>query len=209
MRPAQVVDFTELYGENCAGCHGADGTLGAARPLNDPLYLQVVGAEKLRQISADGVANSLMPGFGPAAGGSLTDQQIDIVVQGMISRWGGGASPAAGAPAYASSAPGNPQRGAGVYATACAGCHGSGGRGGSKGGPIVDGSYLALVSDQALRSAVVFGRPDLGMPDWRGTDGGRPLSEQDIADLVAWMTARRIPFPGQPYPVQPASGQSG
>jgi cytochrome c553 len=105
-------------------------------------------------------------------------------------------------PAYASSVPGN-RSGAGVYATACAGCHGSGG-GGRR--TIVDARTGAVM----IRcSAVVFGRPDLGMPDWRGTDGGRPLSEQDIADLVAWMTARRIPFPGQPYPVQPASGQSG
>ena len=31
LRPSQVTDFATLYGENCAGCHGADGTLGAAR----------------------------------------------------------------------------------------------------------------------------------------------------------------------------------
>src|SRR5262249_20684787 len=37
--PSQVTDFRQLYGQNCAGCHGADGKLGGARPLNDPLYL--------------------------------------------------------------------------------------------------------------------------------------------------------------------------
>ncbi len=31
VRPSQVTDFATLYGENCAGCHGADGTPGAAR----------------------------------------------------------------------------------------------------------------------------------------------------------------------------------
>ena len=34
-------------------------------------------------------------------------------------------------------------------------------------GSIVDPSYLALVSDQSLRSTIIAGRPDLGMPDWR------------------------------------------
>src|SRR6185295_15369486 len=34
----EVTDFSRLYAANCAGCHGADGRLGAARPLNDPLY---------------------------------------------------------------------------------------------------------------------------------------------------------------------------
>jgi mono/diheme cytochrome c family protein len=37
--PADVSDFNQLYQENCAGCHGADGRRGAARSLNDSLYL--------------------------------------------------------------------------------------------------------------------------------------------------------------------------
>src|SRR3989442_1239519 len=39
----EVTDFSRLYAQNCSGCHGADGRLGAARPLNDPLYLALVG----------------------------------------------------------------------------------------------------------------------------------------------------------------------
>lgn len=199
LRPAQVVDFATLYNENCAGCHGADGTLGAARPLNDAVYLAAAGAGRLRDVTAAGVSGSLMPGFAAAAGGMLTDEQIDIVVNGMLSRWGGAGAPnAAGMPAYAASAPGDAQRGAAAYATYCASCHGADGKGGAKGGSVVDGSYLALVSDQALRSTVLFGRTDLGMPDWR-RDGGRPMGDQDVADVVAWMVAQRPQFPGQPY----------
>ena len=37
--PAQVTAFGALYRQYCAGCHGTDGRLGAARPLNDALYL--------------------------------------------------------------------------------------------------------------------------------------------------------------------------
>jgi mono/diheme cytochrome c family protein len=195
-----VVDFDQLYGENCSGCHGANGTLAAARPLNDPVYLALSGSDRLRAVTADGVPNSLMPGFSTAAGGTLTDQQISIVVGGMLSRWGSGRELAGVTlPAYAASAPGDAQRGAAAFATYCAGCHGADGRGGKQAGSVVDGSYLALVSDQALRSAVVCGRVDLGMPDWRSQSPGHPMSEADIADVVAWLVARRPAFPGQPY----------
>ena len=58
-------------------------------------------------------------------------------------------------------------RGAGAYATFCAGCHGPEGKGTAKGSSIVDDSFLALVSDQNLRTTIIAGRPDLGHPDWR------------------------------------------
>lgn len=190
LRPAQVVDFDQLYGDNCAGCHGAEGKLGAARPLNDPVYLALAGATRLEQATAAGVPGSLMPGFGAVAGGPLTDQQIDIVVNGMVKRWGAG-NPLQGvsAPSYAASAPGDAQRGAVAYVAYCADCHGADGTGGPKGGSVVDAAYLGLVSDQALRTAVICGRPDLGMPDWRGD--GRPMSDQDVGDVVAWLVAQR------------------
>jgi hypothetical protein len=56
---------------------------------------------------------------------------------------------------------------------------------------VVDPAYLALVSDQALRSAVIAGRPDLGMPDYRTAAPERPMSAQEIADVVAWLAAQR------------------
>jgi len=200
LRPAQVVSFAQLYGENCAGCHGADGTRGAARPLNDPVYLALAGVDRLQWVTTYGVPDSLMPGFGPPAGGTLTKEQIDIIVREMQARWGGNPPlDAANLPPYAAGAPGDAARGKAAYAAFCAGCHGADGGGGPKGGSIVDGSYLGLVSDQALRTAVICGRPDLGMPDWRGGAGRGAMSEQDIADVVAWMIAQRPQFPGQPY----------
>jgi mono/diheme cytochrome c family protein len=84
-----------------------------------------------------------------------------------------------------------------VFATYCASCHGAGGRGG-RASSIVDGSYLALVSDQGLRTTVIAGRPELGAPDWRGNVPGRPMTPQEITDVVAWLSAQRLPFPGKP-----------
>jgi len=73
----------------------------------------------------------------------------------------------------------------------------------------VDGSYLALVSDQQLRTIVIAGWPELGSPDWRGDVEGRPMSAQDISDVVAWLSSQRPKFPGQPYPVASTSPANG
>jgi len=200
--PAEVTAFDALYGRNCAGCHGTDGRLGAARPLNDPVYLALVPADRLRTIIRDGVPSSSMPAFGTAAGGELTDAQVEALAQGMLARWGrpetvqGVTLPPYGAAAGASD-PGAQQRGAAVYVRACARCHGPDGRGGPKGGPIVDPAYLALVSDQSLRSTVIAGRADLGHPDWREYTPGHPLTLEDISDIVAWLAAHRQPVPGR------------
>jgi len=73
----------------------------------------------------------------------------------------------------------------------------------------VDGSYLALVSDQQLRTIVIAGRPELGAPDWRADVEGSPMSAQEISDVVAWLSSQRSKFPGQPYPISsmnPAQG---
>ena len=199
VRPSSVTDFATLYGENCAGCHGDERAPGAAVSLRDPVYLALVDQATLHRVTSVGVAGTAMPGFARSAGGALTDEQIDVIVRGL----GGpperlvalGASPP---PPYAAP-PGDADRGRKVYATFCASCHGPTGEGGAHGGSVVDGSYLALVSDQGLRSAVLFGRPALGMPNWLGGGKGPAMSAQDVADVVAWMIGKRVALPGRPY----------
>ena len=191
--PAQVRAFDDLYGQNCAGCHGADGRLGAARPLNDPLYLALIDDASLRQIIAAGVPGTAMPGFAKRSGGFLTDEQVDALMREMRWRWGRPEQfKALALPTYAA-APGDIARGREAYAVFCASCHGADGRGTPKGGSVIDRAYLSLVSDQALRSAVIAGRPDLGMPDFRTVVPSRPMSSQEISDVVAWMAAGRRP----------------
>jgi cytochrome c oxidase cbb3-type subunit 3 len=103
-------------------------------------------------------------------------------------------------PPYASSTPGDVSRGSVAYAEFCSSCHGAGGRGGQKASSIVDGSLLALLNDQELRTIVIVGRSELGAPDWRGNVPGKPMSPQDVSDVVAWLASQRAKFPGQPYP---------
>lgn len=200
--PTEVTAFDALYRTNCAGCHGADGRLGAARPLNDPVYLALAPADRLRTIIRGGVPGTSMPAFGTDAGGELTDAQVDAVAKGMVGRWGrpeavrGLTLPPYDAPPGAPG-PGARDRGAAVYAGACAWCHGPDGRGGPKAGSIVDPAYLALVSDQSLRTTVIAGRADLGQPDWRDDVPGHPLTPEEVTDVVTWLAAHRQPVPGR------------
>jgi cytochrome c oxidase cbb3-type subunit 3 len=198
--PNAVLDFNLLYSSNCAGCHGQEGRGGAAIAVGDPVYLALVDDTAMRNVVVKGVPRTAMPAFAESAGGMLTDGQIDVIVRGMRSRWSRpGILDGANPPSYAAKSTGDAQRGEHVYAIFCRACHGPGGRGGPKGSAITNGSFLALVSDQALRTVVIAGRPELGAPDWRGNLPGEPMSEQDVTDVVAWLTSQRVQFPGQPF----------
>ena len=199
--PGEISDFTTLYEQNCSGCHGPGGKGGAAIALADPVYLAIADDAILRHAATNGIRGTSMPAFAQSAGGMLTAKQIDVIVSGIRERWSKtGEFRGADPPPYSSSTPGDSVRGSEVYATYCSSCHGAGGRGGQKASSIVEGSFLALVSDQELRTMVIAGRPELGAPDWRGNIPGSPMSAQDVSDVVAWLASQRPTFPGQPFP---------
>src|SRR6516225_8416432 len=181
IRPDGLLDFNTLFQQNCSACHGPDGKGGAAMGLNDPVYLAIADDDTIRRIASKGVNGTPMTPFAQSAGGMLTEKQIDVLVHG-IRAW---ARPnqfvGASLPPYETESPGDAQRGA-------------------QGSSIVNGSFLALVSNQQLRTIVIAGRPDLGAPDWRGNVPGRTMKAQEISDVVAWLAAQRPQFPGQPYP---------
>jgi mono/diheme cytochrome c family protein len=190
--PSQVTDFPLLYSQNCAGCHGPDGQGGLAVGLGDPVYLAIAGDADIRRVTAEGVQGTAMPAFAQQAGGLLTDAQIDIIVSGIRARWAkpgilGQAKP----PAYATQTQGDPKHGETVFIAYCSSCHGVTGRGGGRAGSIVDGSYLSLVSNQHLRTIAIVGLPAIGAPDWRGDVPGKPLADDDVTDVVAWLAAQR------------------
>jgi cytochrome c oxidase cbb3-type subunit 3 len=207
--PDQIVDFSVLYGQNCAGCHGVEGSGGAAVGLANPVFLAIADDSVIRRTASNGVPGTPMPAFAQSAGGMLTDKQIDALVRGIRSWARPNALRDTTPPPYAAQTSGDPRRGADAYRTYCSSCHGADGRGSSKASSIVDGSYLALTSDQQLRTIVIAGRPELGAPDWRGDVEGRPMSPQEVSDVVAWLSSQRPKFPGQPYATastNPANG---
>ncbi len=185
------MDFADLYHENCLACHSNGQTLGASISMNNPLYLAVIPKETLRKIVAEGIPRTSMPGYASTVGGLLTDDQINVIVEGIY-HWAKGHEVSIdNLPPY-SAALGDTERGEAVFAQACANCHGSDGAGvQGKAGSVVDSTFLSLVSDQYLRTIVIIGRPDLGMPGFRDYVPGKPMSAEEISDVVAWLASRR------------------
>src|SRR5271157_4450666 len=197
-RPDSILDPVVLYSQNCAGCHGAEGRKGPAMDLSDPVYLAIVDDDTLRSTISKGRPGTAMSAFAQKEGGMLTDEQVNAIIHGIRERWGKpDALAGVSAPSYAANEPGNPQQGEAVYTTFCASCHGTGIKGGPKAGSVTNGAYLSLISDQGLRTIVITGRPDFGAPDWRDNVPGRPMTDPQISDVVAWLVAQRPKQPTQ------------
>jgi cytochrome c oxidase cbb3-type subunit 3/ubiquinol-cytochrome c reductase cytochrome c subunit len=228
----QVLKFGVLYRQNCAGCHGVDGKLGPAPPLNDPLFRAIVPEEELKDILTKGRKKTLMPAFANENGGVLTAAQIQVLENeikgiryriiereeaglakievvpdagGISPTWGMPERPPKRVPSYEPSASsrgdstGNKERGALVFARACAVCHGNHGQGIEQESGTVrtinDPVFLALISDQALRRYAITGRPDRRMPGYAQARPGNPhfvpLTDQEVTDLVALLASWR------------------
>jgi mono/diheme cytochrome c family protein len=238
----EVLAFDALFSRHCAGCHGKDGKLGPAPPLNDPLFRAIVPAtelvrvlnegRKVPRLSQSGPPETPMAAFAHANGGPLTPVQVQVLIheikgiryrlvdthaqgqermkvvaddQGTVPQWGVVGVAPASVPAYMlSKSLGNVERGAKIFATACASCHGANGKGvvqdDRRRNKINDPVFLALISDQALRRIIITGRPDLRMPDFTDEERwneARPLTSPEIDDLGAllssWRKGERTP----------------
>lgn len=190
-----VTDFKTLFSQNCQACHGLGSVPGAAVAMDNPIYLSVTPEATIRNAITNGVKNTLMPAFSDKLGGSLTDKQLDIVVKGILANKP--ATPAAGLPTY-SAAPGNAENGKALFAQSFA-----------KNLPpektYLNPSFLALVSDQYIRTLVIAGLPELGYPDYRNFIPGRALTDQEVSDVTAWIISNRQNEFGKPIAPQTAA----
>lgn len=179
-------DGAALFATNCAGCHGTREAPAAARSFDDPEYM--AGASDAFLVGVAGAGKGvLMPPFAASNGGPVADELIPLIVAHMRERWPAAAEPVAFATPYPGG--GDAARGKGAFAEACATCHADG----KPAGRVDTEWFLELASDQALWSATVFGRPELGMPGWRGPFGDRtkPLTAREAADVVAYLASLR------------------
>lgn len=206
--PAEVTDFQTLFSENCSGCHGPEGKNGPGRPLNDPLYLAIIPRDTLKSIIENGRPGTAMPAWARSQGGPLYPDQVDALVDGMEKNW---AKPVnlkgVAVPSYsAGSAAGDAAQGKKLFARNCFMCHGKGAPIGS----VTDAAVLALASDQYVRTSIIFGRPDFGMPSFEHLNLGRALSDQDVTDLVAYVSSFRSPTSAlSRHVVENGTGESG
>jgi mono/diheme cytochrome c family protein len=216
----KVLDFAVLFAQNCSGCHGADGKLGPAPPLNDPLFLAIVPDGELLLVIGEGRPGTPMPAFAREQGGPLTDAQVNALAEGIKTRWGKPAEPSKDqVPPYRARGTGSAERGKKVFQRACAVCHGEKGEGIEKEGRIHrrinDPAFLALISDQALRRLAITGRPDLNMPSYADPrpagEKFTPLTSTEVTDLVALLSSWAPERPGrgkgkERKPAGPAKG---
>lgn len=211
--PEQVTNFHELFARHCAGCHGADGTKGPGPRLHDALYLAVADRDSIYNAIKYGRPGTPMPPFGKDEAGPLTDQQVAAIVDGMERNW---AQPqklkGAALPVYSveKAPPGDIAHGQIAYQRNCMMCHGFGKFKGMA-GPIAEPRYLALVSDQNLRTTMIVGRMDWGMPDWSHRIPRHAMSDQEMSDVTAWLASQRPKYAalarqaGRPAPHPPAT----
>jgi cytochrome c oxidase cbb3-type subunit 3/ubiquinol-cytochrome c reductase cytochrome c subunit len=140
-----------------------------------------------------------MTAFAVSAGGTLTNEQVAALVVGIRRNWGRASDPSAPTlPPYSEDeavargeSHGDVGRGRGAFVTYCSRCHGTEGRGGASAGSVIDPAFLALTSDQSLRTTTIVGRQNESIPGWREYVPGRPMTNQEISDIVAWISAQR------------------
>jgi len=136
-----------------------------------------------------------MAPYGRDLGGPLGGQEIAALVA-YFRHLGGIATPVA-APA---APPGDPARGAPLYAQHCQSCHGDGVTHGTA-VQLANPTLQALASDGYLRYAIVFGRPGTPMEAFSNRlDGGQ------VADVIAFLRSWGKPVvpPPEPPVVVPA-----
>lgn len=189
--------FDRVYFVHCLGCHGPEGRNGPARPLNDPMYLSLISNETFEHVVENG-HGALMPGFKKTPFGGLSSDEIATFTKSIKTFWGDSKKVEPDLPSYAQpSGAGDLRSGKATFALFCGSCHGDDGAGKEGGaGSVVNRFYLDLVSDQALRSTVIFGRTDLGCPTFLGPYPGQPegrrLTSAEIDDVTAWLVSNRV-----------------
>lgn len=215
---ASRIGFMNLYTENCSACHGHNGKLGAARPLNDPLYLSIMSKASFTKAVGHG-QGILMPAYLVSEGGPMTEAELDTFVDDVYTYWGTSDDKNSNSSTPSYEGPGSSAEDVGpggkAFATWCGACHGQDGKGlgdekpidgAVNGHSVVDEFYLRLISDQGIRSAVIFGHPEYGMPSYRGPFPGqkdKTLDEDSINEIVAWLLAQRVSVKTQAQEVNP------
>lgn len=181
----------EVYAQNCALCHGPDGegrvgaTLAKDWPSIRPDLIT-------RETIASGVDGSVMPAWSQDSGGPLSDKEIDAVVYFILSWQTAGApqiNPGNTATPRVAVSPvpgveGDPNHGGVLYDENCAVCHGPDGEG--RIGATLAKEWPSIRPDLTVKSSIDNGVAGSVMPAWSQANGG-PLTESDVADLVAFV----------------------
>ncbi len=176
-----------LYSQQCVSCHGTQGEGGVGPALNNRQLLKNTLDNVFFSVIRSGVPNTQMPAWSVDYGGPLTDEDIWDVVA-FIRAW----EPTAPEIELSVFAP-DPARGALLFSSTCAICHGENGAGTDRAPRLNDPQRLQALADDWYRATIRNGRPAKGMPTW-----GTVLSPNQIDDLVALIDDWRTGVAVQP-----------
>ncbi len=186
-----------VYAENCAACHGANGSGTMIAPAIDTVDLRATPQDELVQLVNDGVPGTLMAGWENI----LTADQIDSVVS-LLYRWPDLLQAGVEFPEVeVMSIPTSPElieAGNKLFNIACKSCHGVDGYGSPMAPALNNQIFLAETPDAAIYQITAGGVPGTLMPAW-----GNRLNDQDIQSLVAFLRSLE---PSAPPIVPPILG---
>ncbi|MCC7130441.1 MAG: hypothetical protein B6D39_01290 [Anaerolineae bacterium UTCFX2] len=177
---ARIERGGEIFQQQCASCHGSQGEGGVGPALNNRALLKITSDNAFFSVIRSGVPNTQMPAWGIEFGGPLTDEDVRDAV--AFIRNYEATAPEIAAAAFTP----DPVRGALLFDSTCAICHGPNGSGGDRAPRLNDPARLQKFPDEWYRGVIQHGRPARGMPTW-----GTVLSPNQISDLVALTAAWR------------------
>jgi cytochrome c oxidase cbb3-type subunit 3/ubiquinol-cytochrome c reductase cytochrome c subunit len=188
------------YAKTCALCHGANGEgylADNATALANPTFLATASDDFLKRSIARGRPTTTMSAWDLAHGGPYGDDAVQSLAA-FLRSWQ--TTPSVDVASIA--VHGDATRGAPLYASQCASCHGPTGAEGPN-VQLANAEFLAVASDGFLQYAVTHGRPGTSMKGFEGA-----LGAQDIDDLVAllrsWakpVATGDVPIPGSLGPI--------
>jgi mono/diheme cytochrome c family protein len=170
----------KIYQAQCSSCHGPEGEGGIGPALNNKNVLKNTQDEIFFSVIRSGVPSTQMPAWSVDYGGPLTDEDVRDAVA-FIRAW----EPTAPEIVPVVIEP-SAERGALLFASTCAVCHGENGAGTDRAPAINDSQRLAGLDNDWYRSVIKNGRPAKGMPTW-----GTVLNPGQVDDLVALIESWR------------------
>jgi len=172
---AQAVQAGQtLFAKNCAPCHGSAGEGDVGPSLNDKQFLNTTSDDVIFSLISSGVPGTEMPAWNQAHGGPLTDEDIRQLVA-FLRAWEPTAPDRRATPPV-----GDPTRGAQIFSSVCAICHGVNGQGTDRAPALNDPLLLNQFDNAWFRDTIMQGRPAQGMPTW-----GTVLSPEQVTDVIA------------------------
>jgi len=170
-----------VYAENCAACHGANGSGTVIAPGIDSVDMRATPKEEIVQLVNTGVPGTLMTNWQNI----LLPEQINGVID-LIYRWPELLQAGIEFPEVeVMSIPSSPELiadGRQLFNIACKSCHGIDGYGSPMAPALNNQIFLSETPDAAIYQIIAGGVPETLMPAW-----GSRLTDYDLQSIVVFL----------------------